>query len=416
MNRAIAMLVTLILLTALIGCSSPLGDDDESATPSPVSPTASPTGAATPPQETEPDSSPEAEPSPEEPTPTATEATPAATGSSTAARPTPTDEPLPAGGAELLIEGEAVTQVIPGSETGRTMYAVAGEQLWRTNDGGRTWTDAGAGDIGAVVVALNEQNVLYSGDRGTCGRGFSFYEFRRSTDAGRTWEAFPEHMDIEPLIAYEAQDAAIVYGTNCGLSVSADGGTTWERVPDLNGEDVFAVATERTDPMAQIIVVAATEGGTGRLFLFDTSEPTQPLFTGALAQYWGDAAVDWTDGRIVLAHAHMVGVSDDGGATWQWTRNGLEEATFSVDPLFESLPENEMDPFRRFEVARIDPTDRERIWLGGTRGAYLSVDGGQSWERVGDDVEITGIAISTLTDRVLISSANGTRLWELDEN
>ncbi len=304
--------------------------------------------------------------------------------------------------------------IVAGDDSSRTMFARAGGKLWRTNDGGRAWSEAGDGDVGPVVVALNEQNVLYSGDRGGCGRGFSFHDFRRSTDAGRTWETITNNVDIEPFLAYEVPNAAYVYGSNCGLIVSTDGGMTWDLNPDLIGEEIFAIATDRSIPMAQVIVVAATEGGTGRLFLLDTTDPARPLFVGALTQYWGDAAIDWADGRIVIAHAHLVGVSDDGGETWSWSRNGLEDATFSVDPLFEPIPEEEMNPFRRFEVVRIDPADRDRIWIGGTHGAFLSLDAGETWTRVGDDVEVTGIAISTITDRVLVSSASGTRLWDRD--
>ncbi|CAN5694175.1 hypothetical protein BH23CHL2_BH23CHL2_01760 [soil metagenome] len=405
--------VGLIGFLLLAGCSSPLGDDDDDATATPTvetltpGPTDSPVAAATN------TPSPAEATNPVEPTATSSPASPG-TPVESASSATPTSEPLPAGGAEMQIEGEPITRIFQGSETGRTMYAIAVGALWRSNDGGRGWSEAGEGDIGSLVVAINEQNILYSGDAGGCGRGFSFFDFRRSIDAGRSWEVVDENKDIEPLLAYESSDNAIVYGTNCGLSVSADGGTTWKRVADLNGEQIFVAVTERTDPMSQVLVVGATEGGTGRLFLLDTTEPARPLFTGALTQFWGDAVVDWTDGRIVIAHAHRVGVSDDGGETWTWTRDGLENTTYSIDPLFEGIPENELDPFRKFDIVRIDPTNRDRIWLGGTHGAFLSIDGGQTWDRVGEDVPITGLAISTLTDRVLISSESGTHLWALD--
>lgn len=420
MNRRLTATMMFLLATTLfVGCSSPLGDDDDTtATPTLPAATTTATAAASPsasatPTEVDSDVEPSASEAAET---TSTEEPSTSTRTDLTPEPTATDEPLPADGAQLTIDGNRVTKIIPGSDTGRTMYAVAGDLLWRTNDGGHSWSEAGEGDVGEAIVALNEQNVVYTGDRGGCGRGFSFHEFRHSTDAGRNWETIEGSMDIEPFLAYEAQDAAYVYGSECGLSVSTDGGATWTAIPDLNGEDIFGVATERTDPMEQIVVVAATEGGTGRLFLFDTTKPANPLFVDALAQYWGDAAVDWSDGRMVLAHAHLVGVSDDGGETWQWSRRGLEDATFSANPLFEPIPDSEIDPFRRFEVARIDPTDRDRIWIGGTRGAYLSVDGGQTWERVGDDVEVTGIAIATLTDRVFVSTPAGTYLWEIDTN
>jgi photosystem II stability/assembly factor-like uncharacterized protein len=324
-------------------------------------------------------------------------------------------EPLPDDGGELLIEGQPITSIIQGSDNGGTLYAVADDLLWRSNDGGRTWSEAGAGDVGRVTVALNEPNLLYSGDRGTCGRGFSFYDFMRSSDAGRTWETLDANRDIEPYLAYEMQQNAYVYGSNCGLSASSDGGDTWTQITDLNGEEIFAVVTERDAPLAQLLVVGATEGGTGRLFLLNNSDPAAPQFVRTVAQFWGAAAVDWTNGRIVLATASAVGVSDDEGANWAWSRVGLEDATFSIDPLFEAIPDQELDPFRGFDFVRIDPINRDRIWVGGVHGAYLSADGGETWERVGADERVTGLVISTLTDRILISTESGTRLWSLSE-
>ncbi|MEZ4522537.1 MAG: hypothetical protein R3A46_12965 [Thermomicrobiales bacterium] len=406
-----------ILMVLIAACSSPLTDNNEDPTPTsppatvPSTPTAVPGSTAT---STTVTVTPAGSASPTGAAATPTDTTAPETRTAGTSTPTATTEPLPESGAELLIDGQAVTRIVQGSDTGRTMFAVAGDKLWRTNDGGRSWAAAGEGNIGPLVVALNDEDTIYSGDRGGCGRGFSFFEFRRSTDAGRTWEVVEDSLDIQPLLAYESSDSSLVYGTNCGLSVSTDGGSTWSLVPDLNGEDLFAIATERSDPMAQIIVVSATEGGTGRLFLMDTSNPAQPLFVDALAQFWGDAAIDWTEGRMVLANAHRVGVSDDGGETWSWSRSGLEDVTYSADPLFEPIPEAELDPYRRLTEVVIDPTNRDRIWLGGSHGAFLSVDGGQTWTRVGADAEVTGIAIAALTDRVLISTESGTRLWSLD--
>lgn len=352
---------------------------------------------------------------------TATQASEGEREATTTVRPTstPPPNPLPSNGAELRIDGRPVERIVRGDETGRTLYAISGDELMRTNDGGRSWTEGGSHATlfdpqASIAVALNEPNVLYAGDRGGCGRGLSFNDFARSTDAARTWEAVDANRDFEPLLAYEARPEAYLFATNCGLSVSADGGNTWQRIPDLAGEEVFAVATDNASPLDQILVVGATEGGTGRLFLLDTPDPTQPDLLGAIAQFWGDAAIDWHDGRIVLATSSRVGVSDNGGESWSWSRTGLEDATFSVDPLVEDIPEEELDPFRGFSTVWIDRDDPDRIWIGGVHGAYQSDDAGRTWERLGDDVQITSLVISESADRIFISTADGTRVWELD--
>lgn len=416
-RRAALLSLIAFISAALAACSGPLddGDGEEPSTPtaagvptSAVTATERPTvlAASTSTETLEADGT-----GTVSPTSTAT-SSPRATQAFTAA-PSPTGAPLPTDGDELLIDGQPVALIIPGGDNGRTLYAATGEQLWRTNDGGLTWSEAGSGQHGPIIVALNEQNVLYSGDKGSCGRGESDFPFQRTSDAGRTWETVPANANIQPLLAYEAQGNAYLYGTDCGMQISRDGGDTWTRIVDLNGEEVFAVVTQRSDPMEQLLVVAATEGGTGRLFLFDLAAPDQPTFAGGLTQFWGDAAVDWRDGRIVLANAHQVGISDDTGMTWAWTREGLENATFAQDPLFEGIPLDLQEPFPGFRHARIDPTSRDRIWIGGNRGAYLSVDGGRTWTLIGEPEPVTGLALSTVTDRVFISYADGTRLWSL---
>lgn len=373
---------------------------------------------------------------PAEPTPTiaptttavALRATDAATpapggeqgGAATAGRTsTPPPNPIPSNGAELLIDGQPVQRIVRGDETGRTLYAVTSDRLMRTNDGGRSWTEvSGQATLfdpqSRVTVALNEPNVLYTGDRGGCGRGLSFNDFARSTDAARSWEAVEANRDFEPLLAYESRQAAYLFATNCGLSISDDGGNTWQRNPDLAGEEIFTVDTDSADPLKQILVVGATEGGTGRLFLLNTTDPTQPDLLGAVAQFWGDAALDWYDGRIVLATSGRVGVSDDNGENWSWSRNGIEKATFSVDPLVEDIPDQELDPFRGFSAVWIDRNDRDRIWIGGIHGAFQSDDAGRTWQRLGDDVTVTSLVVSEAADRVFISTTTGTRTWTLD--
>lgn len=409
--------MALLALTALVACSSPLDGDDAGETPTPSAPTPT-TSVATP---TEPPTTMTSDAATQAPQPTGEAGsgpTAAATSSPAAdpdpnASPSPTGTPLPEDGAEFFIDGQAVTLIISGSENGRTLYAIAGDRFWRSSDGGRIWSDAGSGRHGPIIVALNEPNVLYSGDKGSCGRGESDLPFQRTSDAGRTWETLEANADIQPLLAMETRGRAYLYGTDCGMQVSSDGGDSWTRIADLHGEEVFAAVTQRSNPMEQLLVVAATEGGTGRLFLFDLPAPDQPVFAGGLTQFWGDAAVDWRDGRIVLANAHQVGISDDTGATWAWTRAGLEDATYAADPLFEGIPIDQAEPFPGFRHARIDPANRERIWIGGNRGAYLSIDGGATWELIGDPEPVTGLALSTVTDRVFISYADGTRLWSL---
>lgn len=328
----------------------------------------------------------------------------------------PTENPLPENGAQFEIEDEPVLRMFRADDRGRTIYAATADGLWRSNDGGIDWNPAGDLFRSPAVTAINEPNVIYTGDKGDCGRGISSHDFLRTTDAGRDWEAVEENADIQPLLAYESQQDAILFGTNCGLSLSSDGGNTWRDIPDLAGEEIFEVVTDREAPLEQLLVVAVTEGGMGRLFLLDTENPLEPDLVGAITQFFGSATLDWRADRIAIATVTGVGVSDDLGGSWTWSRDGLESTTLSADPLEEGIPESGGDPYPVFSSVVIDPENLDRIWVGGNQGAFQSDDGGETWDRLGSGAAVDSIVVSRLTNRVFISGEDSTRIWALDES
>ena len=405
--------VFMLLLTA---CSGPGGSDDPTptATVAPASePTPEPEATQTP--EPEPTATPEPEPTATAtatPEPTAT-SEPTATPEPPVATPTPQPPVSQTGGAELRIEGKSVFAMLAGDDAGNVLYALTDAGISRSDTAGREWFASGDLPEGMLIVALNNEDVLYAGERGSCGKGPSDTPLSRSTNGGRDWETFPAGQGIEPYVV-EAGEQSVVIGADCGLQVSTSGGQEWERVPGSEGLDFFTAATSGDTLDGTVIAVGVTEGGTGRLFKIDMSDPQALEIGDAIAQFWGTAAIDWTGDRIVVATATRVGVSDDLGANWTWSRNGLEDATYSVDPLLEGIPEDEAGMNFNFNVARIDPTNPDRIWIGGVQGAFFSEDAGSTWRRVGDVVEIDSIVISEAAERVFVSAAGGTRVWTLD--
>jgi hypothetical protein len=315
---------------------------------------------------------------------------------------------------ELVVDGTPIEQISAVGLEGQTLYGKSADGLLRSDDGGATWSVAGDVQPGDMIASENDPNALYSGDRAGCGRGFSDIPFSQSSDGGASWSVVESNQGTQPLHAYTAGDRAVLFGTDCGLKISTDGGTTWTTVADLAGEDVFAVASEEEIAPARVLVVGVTEGGTGRLFLLETSDVTAPTLVGALTQFWANAVVDWSEGRIVLATAHQVGVSDDSGQSWNWTRAGIEEVTYSVNPLDQGIPTEEQSAGFGSTAIIIDPTNRDRIWLGTNDGAFRSVNGGASWTAVGGSEPVDSIVLSLASERVFVSSGGTTRVWTLD--
>lgn len=417
-TRLVVCLLAAAIMLLLVACSGPGGGDDPTAT-TVVEPAAEST--AVPPETATPEPEPTATLEPEptatatpEPTATATP-TPEPEPTATPVPPSPTPEiPVPAaGGAAFQIEGKAVSQVIRGNDEGSILYAITNAGISKSIDSGRTWFASGDLPEGQVIVALNNADVLYAGERGSCGRGTSDTPLMRSTDGGRAWETFTGGEGIQPYLA-EAAEQSTVVGAACGLQVSIDGGQSWQSIEELNGYDFFAAASNGNTLASEIVAIGVSEGGSGQLFRINMNDPSAPVVSGSIADFYAAGAVDWLNDRIVLATSAGVGVSDDAGETWQWSRAGLEDATYSVDPLTEGIPEDEAGEIFNMTSAQIDRANPDRIWIGGTQGAYLSTDAGATWRRVGDVTESAGIAISTDSERVYVSANGGTRVWTLE--
>ena len=129
-----------------------------------------------------------------------------------------------------------------------------------------------------------------------------------------------------------------------------------------------------------MLVVANSEGGTGRLWPVDLSEPAQPQLGPMLRQFWGTGAITSAGQRLVLGTATGVAVSDDNGTTWRESRQGLEQVTVSVDPLEEPIPEAERA--RSISAVAIVPDSPDHLFAGTRGGLYASINGGQTWHKI----------------------------------
>jgi photosystem II stability/assembly factor-like uncharacterized protein len=119
--------------------------------------------------------------------------------------------------------------------------------VWRTNDYGRVWTpifdDQPTGSIGALAVAPSNPDIIYVGSgeglqRPDLSTGDGIY---KSTDGGRTWThlGLRDGQQIGAIIVDPHDPNRLLvavlghpYGANeeRGVYRSTDGGQTWEKV------------------------------------------------------------------------------------------------------------------------------------------------------------------------------------------
>jgi photosystem II stability/assembly factor-like uncharacterized protein len=260
-----------------------------------------------------------------------------------------------------------------------------GDGIWVTRDGGATWTHRGLSDtyaISKIVVDPRDPNVALAGALGnpfvdTAARGVY-----RTTDGGRTWTktlyAGPasgiSDMDYDP--AHPNVVYAGVWqfrrepwsfasgGAADGIYKSTDGGRTWRRLagrglpPGPLGRIGIAVAPSRPQRVyadiqsrAGFIWRSDDGGNSWKLLSKDTLIDQRPFYMSRLA-------VDPSNADRVFFASENLLETRDGGAT------------------FEDVADAVHQDHHGFWISR----DGRRIIEANDGGAPISIDGGKTWD------------------------------------
>lgn len=281
-------------------------------------------------------------------------------------------------------------------------FGACGGGVWKTEDGGLNWRPVSdgyfkTGSVGAVAVSEWDPNVVYAGMgeapiRGNVSHGDGMY---KSLDGGKTWTHIGlgdtcqiSRVRIHPRNPDLVYVAALghVYGPNMqrGVFRSKDGGQSWEKI--LYVSDKAGAIDLILDPFNPRVIYAAfwsahrtpyslVSGGPGSGLYKSTDggdtweelsrNPGMP--EGVLGKI-GVAASGAKQDRIwAIVEAEQGGVfcSDDGGETW--TRVNSERRLRQ----------------RAWYYSRIyaDPQNPDKVYVLNT-GFYRSLDGGYTFNSI----------------------------------
>ncbi|MDE2196521.1 MAG: hypothetical protein KGJ56_04980 [Gammaproteobacteria bacterium] len=338
------------------------------------------------------------------------------------------------GGRVLAVAG------VP-AQPSRFYFGAVDGGVWETRDTGRTWQpifdNEPVGSIGALAVAPSDPKVIYVGSgeadmRSDIAYGNGMY---KSSDGGRTWThiGLTDSMQIGALLV-DPKNADVVYaaalghayGPNAerGVFKSSDGGKSWSKVlykdADTGAIDLAFGADDRT-VYASLwqtrrppwnVYPPSNGPGSGLYVSHDAgehwSEITGHGFPSAGLGHIG-IAVSQSDPQTVyaLVDAKQGGLykSIDAGANWTrvsgdkriWQR-GWYFGGVSVDPLnpgivyvcntvlYKStdagktfLPMKGDPTGDDYHSLWIDPQDPARMIAGVDQGTIISVNGGKTW-------------------------------------
>ncbi len=304
------------------------------------------------------------------------------------------------------VDGFAVDSV-----SGEAAYAIAGESIYRSANGG--WLETGTTPgLPELVVDSRMPNRLWAGGELDCYRGEAEpWSLMRSDDAGATWSDTGAGT-LAPLASWEP--GGIVIAHDCaGLQVSGDSGATWAMPDGLPlGSQVtsFAVLSVPESAEGLVILIGVTgEGGTSELYRVDLSGP-EPDASAPLLTYYAIAPIGVdAEGAVYIGAPQGVLHSDDRGETWTLIRDGLESTTLDADPVEEFPVDLEPGTFGLTAMA----TPGDAVVVAGVDGVYLLNSDNGTWNLMAStDVEVRGMAVNPNADELLLLGDDG-GVWRL---
>ena len=282
-----------------------------------------------------------------------------------------------------------------------------GAGVFRSADGGATWTFAGLKDsksIARIVLHPTDRNTAWAAVTGNLWAESEERGIYKTTDGGATWKkvlAAPKPFDTKvgggdiaidpsnPNVLYAALYArvrkpwAFISGADytdgkdvSGIFKSTDGGATWKKLTaGLPGRTQrIGLAVWAKDPKVVYAEIQSDEGGTsgvdgpfsksGGVFRSDDAGEhwTRMSRLNPRPFYFSQIRVDPANDQRVYVAGFMLHVSDDGGKTWR-------------EDLFKDVHADN-------HALIIDPRNPAHLVLGTDGGIYQSFDKADGWQHV----------------------------------
>jgi photosystem II stability/assembly factor-like uncharacterized protein len=270
-----------------------------------------------------------------------------------------------------------------GEHAIRGQSSTYGDGVYKSTDMGRTWAHLGLAptrQIAAVRVHPTDPDVVYIAAQGDRWKGTPDRGVYRTRDGGRTWTqvlAGANATSGANDLAMDPTNPRILYaafwdhqrepwyvrsgGPGSGLWKSSDGGDTWTRLtqglPSLMGK--IGVAVSPADPDRVYAIVEADEGG---LYRSDDA-----------GRSWRRLSAD----RLIQTRSwyYMKVIADPHNADVVWVLNAPVLRSIDGGATFSVVPATHGDNHALW----INPTDSRYLINGNDGGASVSLDGGRSW-------------------------------------
>ena len=315
--------------------------------------------------------------------------------------------------------------------------------VWKTDDFGRTWSpifdDAPTGSIGDIAVSPSHPEIIYVGTgeglhRPDLGVGDGIF---KSTDGGRTWThvGLSDIQQVGRIIVHPSNPEVVFvaglghpYGPNeeRGVFRSLDGGASWEKVLYLDHNTAaIQVEFDPTNPQTLYAdlwehregpwenaefsgdnsgLYKSTDGGSNWRLLTE-GLPSAEQGVGRIGVGIAASNPDRIYATVDARENGGIYRSDDAGESW---------SLISTDYRLWGRGDD-------FAEIRVHPEDPDRVFVGNI-ASYRSDDAGASWTSIkgapgGDDYHRIWInplqpeIMLFVTDQGATITVNGGRTW-----
>lgn len=260
-----------------------------------------------------------------------------------------------------------------------------GDGVYKSIDGGRTWTNMGLKNsehIAKILIDPRNSDTVYVAAQGPLWGPGGDRGLYKTTDGGKTWTKIlaisddtgvtdvtqdPNQPDILLAASYQRRRHVFTLvngGPESAIHRSTDGGKTWTKVKagiPANDLGRIGLAMAPSDSEVVYAIIESTEGQGGIFRSRDRGVTWQKQNSfDQQGQYYSHLVVDPRNKDRLFVMSVLIQVSDDGGKTLR-----------SLGGRWAHVDNHEI---------WLDPKDPEYYLVGCDGGIYQSFDRGANWQ------------------------------------